>query len=237
MDRSGGPSMASSLARRCLLLLFGTTLILSFHASPALAEETVDREYRIKAAFVYNFLKFVEGGRFAPSQDKKKDEEDPNDALVIGVLGVPPSRIAFEEFKDKKVGARPLQIHWFRGFAELADKDGNIPEQHPDLEKIRKCHVLFVCPSERTFLLQILLSLRDNGILTVGDVPQFLETGGAINLLIEDKKVRFEKNLAAAARAHLVIRSSLLRLAAKTVEHDRLEVREDQEKPGGSSHP
>ncbi|MEN6334121.1 MAG: YfiR family protein [Phycisphaerales bacterium] len=228
--------MASRLGRPSLLVL-GATLILSSHAAPALAEETVDREYRIKAAFVFNFLKFVEGGRFALSQDKKKDEQDPNDALLIGILGVPPSRLAFEEFKGKKVGTRPLQVRWFRGLAELADEDGNTPEQHPDLEKIRKCHVLFICPSERAFLPQILSSVRDDGILTVADVPPFLETGGVINLLIEDKKVRFEINLAAAARAHLVIRSSLLRLAARTVEHDRLEAREGQEKAGGSSHP
>jgi len=228
--------MASRLRRRSLLVL-GATLILSSRAAPALAEETVDREYRIKAAFVFNFLKFVEGGRFVLSQDKKKEEKDPNDALLIGVLGVPPSRLAFEEFRGKKVGTRPLQIRWFRGLAELADKDGNTPERHPDLEKIRKCHVLFICPSERMFLPQILSSLRDDGILTVADVPLFLETGGVINLFIENKKVRFEINLAAAARARLVIRSSLLRLAAKTLEHDRLEAREGQEKAGGSSHP
>ncbi len=58
-----------------------------------------------------------------------------------------------------------------------------------------------------------------------------------INLLIENKKVRFEVNLAAAARAHLTIRSSLLRLAAKTIEHDRLEANEDQENSGGNGRP
>lgn len=216
--------------------MFGTTLIVSFLATPALSEEAIDREYRVKAAFVYNFLKFVEGGRFAASQNDK-DEKDPNDVLVIGILGVPPSRIAFEEFRSKKVGPRPLQIRWFRGFLELADEDGNVPALHPDLEKIRNCHVLFVCASEKVFLPGILSTLRDNGVLTVGDVPQFLEAGGVINLRIEDKKIRFEVNLAAATRAHLVIRSSLLRLALRTVEHDRLELPDDQEKSGGSSHP
>jgi hypothetical protein len=201
------------------------------------ADEASDREYKVKAAFVYNFLKFVEGGRFTPAQEAKTGQPDPNDPIVVGVLGVPPSRIAFQELKDKKVGNRPVQIRWFKGFAELAGEDGTAPQLHPDLDGIRKCHTLFICPSEKSFLPQILPSLRDNGILTVGDIPQFLEAGGLINLLIEDKKVRFEVNLAAAVRAHLVIRSSLLRLAVRTVEHDRLEVREDQEKPGGSSHP
>lgn len=195
----------------------------------ARAEDALEREYKVKAAFVYNFLKFVEGGRFTVPEEKKQGPADPNDAFVIGILGVPPSRAAFEEFKGKQVAGRPVVIRWFRGFEELADKDKDtgIPEQHPDLDRIRKCHVLFICPSEKPFLRRLMPQLRENGILTVGDVPAFLETGGVINLLIEDKKVRFEINLAAAARAKLVIRSSLLRLAVRTIERDELEPRQE----------
>jgi len=236
MDRSGGHNMPCSPRRRRLGAALGATLFVSFLALPALADETSDREYRIKAAFVYNFLKFVEGGRFVVPEVKKKDS-DANDAIVIGVLGTPPSRIAFEEFKAKKVGARPLQVRGFKGLGQLTGEDGNVPSVHPDLDAIRRCHVLFFCPSEKSFLTPLLSSLRDSDILTVGDVPGFLEAGGVINLFIEDKKVRFEVNLAAAARARLTIRSSLLRMAARTVDHDRLETRDDQEKSGGSSHP
>jgi hypothetical protein len=217
--------------------MFGMILATAFHGVAALADETLDREYRIKAAFVYNFLKFVEGGRFSPSPDRKKEDADPNDPIVIGVLGAPPSRVAFEEFKNKKVGIRPVYVQWFKGFADLADDEGRIPEQYPELEKIRKCHMLFICPSEKLFLPRILSPLRDSGVLTVGDIPSFLDNGGVINLLIEEKKVRFEVNLAAAARGRLVIRSSLLRLAVRTIEHDRLEANENQETSGGSGHP
>lgn len=236
MNRSGGHNMANGFGWRSLPLLLGATLVLSLWVAAAPADETIDREYRIKAAFVYNFLKFVEGGRFTVPQDQK-DGQDPNPAIVIGILGATPSRIAFEELQGKKVGDRPIQVRWYQAFAELADGDGNTPELHPSLDAIRQCHVLLVCPSEKPFLASLLSSLRSDGLLTVGDVPQFLEAGGTINLLIEDKKVRFEVNLAAALRARLTIRSSLLRLAARTVEHDRLETRDDQEKPGGSSHP
>jgi hypothetical protein len=200
------------------------------------ADEAADREYKVKAAFVYNFLKFVEGGRFAPSPEKKSGEPDPNDIIRVGVLGVPPSRAAFEEFKGKQVANRPLVVHWFRSLAELADKDEGIPERHPDLDQIQKCHVLFICPSEKPFLARILPPLQGSGLLTIGDVPPFLEAGGAINLLIEEKKVRFEINLAAVARAKLIVRSSLLRLAVRTIEHDRLEADKDQENSGGSKN-
>lgn len=225
-----------SLGRRRLLLVFGMLLMAS-HATAALAEETIDREYRIKAAFIYNFLKFVEGGRFSPPAGKKADELDPNEPFMIGVLGTPPSRIAFEEFKGKKVGNRPTVVQWFKSLAELEDETGDVPERHPDLENIRKCHVLFICPSEKPFLSRILPPLRDSGILTIADVPSFLEAGGVINLLVEEKKVRFEVNLSAAARAHLTIRSSLLHLAVKTIDHDRLETDENQENSGGSGRP
>jgi len=196
------------------------------------ADDALDREYRVKAAFVYNFLKFVEGGRFTPPKEDKRDEgrSDPN--IVIGILGVPPSRPAFEEFTGKTVGSRPLRVRWFRSLGQLRDENEQIPEPHPDLQEIRKCHVLFVCPSENPFLPRILPSLRKDGILTVGDVPMFLEAGGVVNLLIVEKKVRFEINLAAAARARLVIRSSLLRLAVRTIEHDQLEPQKDEGKPG-----
>jgi hypothetical protein len=237
MSRFGGHSMMGSLRRRRLLLVFGMTLAMAFHGAAARADETLDREYRIKAAFVYNFLKFVEGGRFSSSPDRKTENVEPNEPVMIGVLGTPPSRIAFEEFKDKKVDNRPVHVQWFKGFADLADDEGRIPEQHPNIETIRKCHVLFVCPSEKSFLPRILSPLRDSGVLTIADVPSFLEAGGVINLVVEDKKIRFEVNLAAAARAHLVIRSSLLRLAVKNIEHDRLETDENQENSGGSGHP
>ncbi len=222
---------------RCLLLAFAAALMVGSHATVLRADETVDREYRIKAAFVYNFLKFVDGGRFTPKQEKKKDEVDPNDPLVVGILGVPPSRIAFEELQGKQIGSRPIVVCWFKGFQELTGQDKKIPEQHPDLDRIKTCHVLFVCPSEMEFLSRILAPLRESGMLTVADVPSFLEAGGTINLLIEEKKVRFEINLAAAARAKLTIRSSLLRLAVRTIEHDQLKPREDEENPGGTGRP
>jgi len=196
------------------------------------AEDTRDREYRIKAAFVYNFLKFVEGGRFTLPPAKEQGNEKPDNSIVVGILGVPPSRVAFEEFDDKTVGNRPMRVRWFRGFEELIDEKEGIPDRHPDLERIRECHVLFVCPSESPFLQWILPPLQKDGILTVGDVPTFTETGGVVNLLIVEKKIRFEINLAAATRAKLVIRSSLLRLAVRTIEHDQLEPKQNEKEQG-----
>ncbi|OHB64781.1 MAG: hypothetical protein A2Y77_01025 [Planctomycetes bacterium RBG_13_62_9] len=214
-------------------------MVLLFWSYPhrAPADEASDREYKIKAAFVYNFMKFVEGGRFGPADGKARANADPNQTIRVGVLGTAPAKDAFVELTGKLVKDRPVRVYRFKGLAELKDEDGKVPQQHPALEEIRKCHVLFICPSERPCLLRILPDLQRDGILTVGDVPDFLEAGGIINLLVEDKKVRFEINLAAAARAKLQIRSSLLRLAARTVEHDQLERQNDDGKQTGSDKP
>jgi len=55
-------------------------------------------------------------------------------------------------------------------------------------------------------------------VLTIGESPEFIGLGGIINFVLEDEKVRFEINVAAADKAQLKIRSQLLRLAKKVVD-------------------
>jgi hypothetical protein len=180
------------------------------------------REYRVKAAFVYNFLKFVVGGRFVSAEDDKNAKADPNRVLRIGVLGQVPAREGFVELQGKLVRDQRLEVQFFPGFADVKDADQEVPPQHPQMAELRKCHVLVFCPSEKAYLAQILPHLQKEGMLLVGDTPGFLEAGGTINLVLEDAKVRFEVNRAAAKRARLQIRSSLLRLAIRTLERDSL---------------
>lgn len=234
MDRSNSDNRVNGVGRRVWRLAFSVVLLVLSCGGAARAESAVDREYKVKAAFVYNVLKFVDGGRFAPPDPKDKSQADSNDVLVIGVLGAPPSRQGFEELVGRRVGDRRVRIHWFNGIEAFKDEEEGIPERHPDLDRLRRCHVLFICPSEKAHLHRVLPHIQKDGILTVGDVPGFLEAGGVMNFLLVDKKVRFEINLAAAARAKLVIRSSLLRLAVRTLEHDRLEPQQDEENSGGT---
>ena len=194
------------------------------------AQSAAGMEYKVKAAFVYNFLKFVVGGRFGPGDDKERQPADPNAALVVGVLGRLPAKEGFLELQGKPAKDTRIRVRFFTGFADPNDSAAALPEQHPQMAELRRCHVLFVGPSERPYLGRILPPLQKDGILLVGDTPGFLEAGGMINFLVEDKKVRFEINLAATRRAKLQIRSSLLRLAVRILEHDRLERQEDEGK-------
>jgi len=205
-----------------LWLAWGVVLV----AGPGLplhADEASDREYKVKVAFVYNFLKFIAGGRFGPAEETAGAPADPNKTLVVGVLGKVPSQESFADLQGKLVKDKRIAIRYFKSLADCEDAEKKIPAQHPQSKDMGRCHVLFVCPSEKSFLPRLLPPLQRDGVLLVGDTPGFLEAGGVINLLIEEKKVRFEVNLAAAAREKLQIRSSLLRLAVRTVEHDAVE--------------
>lgn len=206
-----------------IVALLASVVLVCFMERLSRAESPPKTEYQVKAAFLFNVMKFTDGGRFGPAEGQDHTKANPNQPVVVGVLGKVPSKEGFQGLVGKEVKGRPVVVRQFKGFEELKDSEGKTPQRHPGLEEIRNCHALFICPSEKPFLSRILPHLRNDPVLIVGDVPGFLQAGGTINFVIEEKKVRFEVNLAAATRAKLQMRSSLLRLAVRVVEHDGLE--------------
>jgi hypothetical protein len=143
-------------------------------------------EYEIKAAFLYKFASFVEW----PNDDR---------ALPVGlcVLGVDPFGDSLEDVvKGKSINGR--------GFLVRRLKAG---------DAVTDCHILFIGASEQRTLSMILARLRGSPLLTVGDVAEFCQNGGAINLVLSDHRVHLEINPAAAERARLQLSSRLLSLA------------------------
>lgn len=186
------------------LVLFATSL-----AAETLTNSEANREYQIKAAFLYNFIKFV---------DWPEETSDSNEPIIIGIIGKNPFGDAFEPIKDKPVKNRKVIVKWFKGLDELEkssqlDKSG----KHPQIEAIRECNLLFICSSEKEKLKETIDLLKDRNVLTVADMQSFLESGGMVNFVIEENKVGFEINVAAAKQAKLDIRSNLLRLAKRIV--------------------
>jgi len=219
----------STMRIRALILLSMAVFLLAVSLSVAVrADSAANPEYRLKAAFLYNFMMFVDGGRFDRASDPKTPS-DPNEPIQIGIIGKTPFGNAFEPLRDRKFRNRPVTIKAFKGLAEMADADGRLPQQHPQLEALRRCHMLFLCSSEKEHLETLLNPIRTLDILTVADVPGFLEGGGMVNFLIEHKKVRFEVNTAATGRAQLQIRAKLLRLAKRVITHDAFEKQNDEE--------
>lgn len=173
---TGGRGLLARV-RLCAILLILTL-------APMLAAATM--EYRVKAAFLYNFARFVEW-----PQSRNAGP------LVIGVLGADPFRGALADTAHgKSVDGRLVVVR----------KVGSV-------EAASGCAVLFVSSSERNRWPEILTPLRRTAVLTVGDAPGFLAAGGVLNFYLENNRVRFELNPAAARKSGLKLSAQLIRLA------------------------
>ena len=152
-----------------------------------LAQESV--ELRVKAAYLFNFAKFVEWPKTAFA--------DENSAIVIGVAGENPFGTTLEDtVAGKRIGGRELQVR-----------------QVSSPGAARGCHMLFIADSERARLAQWLNAANGLPILTVGDWEGFAAGGGMIRFYRKDKTIRFRINLTRAEQAHLKISSKLLQVA------------------------
>ena len=146
-------------------------------------------EYQVKAAYLFNFLKFVEW--------PDEPAADPHGKWVIGVVGDSP--IADELVRlveGKNVLGRDLLVKKF----QAADNP-------------RGCNVLFISESEKKRLPSILTALQGSSVLTVADMDNFIGAGGMIQFVVEDARVRVAIDVGATSRAHLKVSSKLLSLA------------------------
>lgn len=169
------------------------------------AESETNREYQIKAAFLFNFFKFVDW-----PEEKTTNSNEP---FTIGVIGTNPFGKSLEPIEEKEVKSRKVVI---KHLGNLKEQEGS--ERKDTIKALRKCHLLFISSSEKENLVTIIEALKGASVLTVGETAGFLESGGIINFLMEDKKVRFEINNFDAKQAGLTIRSKLLRLARRVIE-------------------
>ena len=142
-------------------------------------------EYQVKAAFLYNFAKFVEWPEQAFS-----DEQTP---FKIGVLGTNPFGNAFDKVGQKRIKGHSFKVIYF----------DELPAQE-------QCHILFVRAEKAALLPQVLRQLDEASVLVIGETEGFVQGGGAINFFLDDGKVRFQINPQAAQRANLKISSKLL---------------------------
>jgi hypothetical protein len=153
-------------------------------------------EYLIKAGFIYNFANLVQWpyASFAQSDSP----------IVIVILGEDHFGTTLDHALDgKKVNARSFVIKRAKSIAELQRTLG--PQ--------KDCQILYVSSSEMPHLSDAIQMLKGVPVLTIGETPGFARNGGIINLILEDNKVRFEVNVAAAKEADLNISSRLLALA------------------------
>lgn len=174
----------SRRAQAAVLLLL---LSISLGSSQALAQARSESE--VKAAFLYNFAKFVD---WPPETFPSGDA-----VLKICVLG---QNSAGPEFGANIEGkaAQGRRVH----FAHVQDASQALT-----------CQILYVPSPDKQQVLQILRALGAARILTVGDWGDFARSGGIINFVLENDRVRFEINVDAAERAGVKLSSKLLGVA------------------------
>lgn len=170
------------------MLNFSHLAILLACLSTAAPAQVVD-EYRVKAAFLFNFAKFVE---WPPDSFASADE-----AIGICVLGPNPFGSVLEETVHGKVVAnRPFAVY-----------------QISNTQQAGKCHIVFVSASAGKRSHMFLDELKNMRVLTVSETDGSSSNGGVIALKLKDGRVHIEIDLAAAERAKLRISSKLLSLA------------------------
>jgi hypothetical protein len=146
-------------------------------------------EYAVKAAFLYNFAKFVEWPAQAfPSADA---------AFSMCVLGPDPFGEALDAaVANERIQGRPLVVR------RLDVWDGSA-----------RCHILFVSSALQPQFAALLGAGTFSRTLTVGDGDAFLQAGGHISFFLEENRVRFAINAESVARSDLQISSKLMRVA------------------------
>lgn len=173
--------------RGCLSRVVVTLVILLYAtAHVALAEKP--HEDSVKAAILLNFARFTHWPPEGPSTGAP---------VELCVLGGGALAQAFEKIDGKKVKDRTLHVR----FAER-------------VEDIGACDILFLSRNFKGMLAgDFFSSLANRPVLTVGENPEFIESGGMINIFHKNERIRFEVNLAVIRQHGLKISSRLLKLA------------------------
>ena len=153
---------------------------------PALRAQASEAD--VKAAFLYNFTKYIEWPAEAfhgPSEPFRMcvlaDEEFTRSAAAI--------------IEGEQVLGRPLLL--------VVPRRADLP----------RCQILFIGRREAPRTGSLLAAVAGHPVLTVGEIAGFLDQGGIVVFDVADNRVRFDLDLAAALRCGLTVSSKLVRVA------------------------
>jgi hypothetical protein len=176
--------LGALLARSHLVLLLAASL-LCLAPAKVLCAPRVANEYDLKAAFVFNLVKFIEWPAAKFSAE--------NSPLIIGVIGDEALDHFTRAFQEKSINQHKLLVR-------RLDPATNAPE----------CHVLFISRTEQQRASEMAKAGCHAQALTVGETDQFLELGGMIGFRLESDELRLEINDRCVHEAGLQITASAL---------------------------
>ena len=186
-------------------------------------------EYEIKAAFIYNFMRFIdwpEGKHTANRKYQTENDPDvnrekpPPPPLLIGIVGRNPFGQAFVPVLDRKINERELGLVYIDELgpylaAAKTEVEAIAAYRKKNAVLLSRCDVLFICTSEDKHLETLLTMIAGSAAVTISDIPRFGLRGGMIEFVMDSKRVRFDINLDRVKEENLKIRSQLLELARR----------------------
>jgi len=173
-----------------VIALFGVLLFLANAHSLQSQEPLIDREAKIKAAYLYKFIRYVQWPDAA--------FEGQDSPIIIGTVGSDPvNQYLVAIAKHRSAGNRKL-----------------IYQPVADADQARKCHILFFSDNiDPTTVSSIVPNLGKAPVLLVGEHPGFLRTGGIISFIAVNNNIRLQISLKSAVKHQLKISSQLAKLA------------------------
>lgn len=158
-------------------------------APPVHPQATLETD--VKAAFLYNFTKFVDWPRTSSLSEPLRLCVVNDDAL---------RRSLEKTIEGETVNGRPLE--------------SLVPRTADDA---RRCQLLFLGGHDGEEG-RMLSAVRDHPVLTVSDTADFAQRGGGIEFVLENNRLRFDVNLQGAERGGIKVSSRLLRVARRVHE-------------------
>ncbi len=169
-----------------LLLLLCLCIV---YPPPHLSADDMD-QYRVKSAFIFNFALLSQWPDTAP----------PSAEIRVFVVGNDSLRGYFKSIDGKRIGERVLRVHFPLPNEEFTDP-----------------HMLFISEEVDTkTTLRLLLETRGKSVITIGERSAFNKLGGMIRFFVENNRLKFEINLAAAQKEGIRFSSRLLKIATIT---------------------
>jgi hypothetical protein len=170
-------------------------LVALLHSNVANSADSDSLEIKVKAAYLYNFLRFVEW------------PEDSKLVSNICVLGINKSyHSAFSSLAAISKKSEKIKIDFFN--------------TDDDMKNLSSCQILFItdnASNKSKAVIDYLNSDRDSHVLTIGESNDFINKGGMINFINVKDKIRFEINQDITKAAGLKISSKVLRIAERII--------------------
>lgn len=175
------------VTRKVCAWLLALALGYGLPAADTLAQSNNVLEYKVKAAFIYNFIAFTQW-----------PEGTADHTINLCIYGEDYFGKEIDKLQEKSVGARSIKVLRVQ-----------------DAVQLKQCHAVFFSRSAGDTLPAILSSLSAAPVLTLADNPDAMTQGIAINMNLVNDKIVFEINLGIARKHGLDISSKLLQLAVK----------------------